>query len=328
MPDIEIRAPIAVPAYLTATKTATGAPLPGGKFTFGVFDKNNNLVTTAINNPEGNIVFPRIDLASAGTHNYSIRELTPSGNGWTTDQTVFPVVITVHNEGGSWTADVDYPDGPPLFNNIFLSQPTEAEIIAYKVIIGGTGTEIFNFELLDDNGDVIATAQNDPLGVIHFPPIAYSMPGEHTYTIRETGTYPGWIIDPGVFHVIVRTIDGGIVTSIEYPEGPPHFFNRFDEPEPGCTVNGQQLIDVSVPVTVKPFANVGRIITRCCGQPTITPGIDDTRGIPDGECEFTISQRLCVEVPVEFGAAVETGPTHVLCEGNDCANCVSPNGDA
>jgi len=328
MPIIGNRAEIVVPVYLTATKTVTGAPIPGGKFTFGVFNAQGNLIATAINDENGNIVFPRIYLTSDGVHNYSVRELTPSGNGWTTDQTVFPVIITVRIEEGNWVAHVDYPDGTPSFNNHFYSQPTAADIIAYKVIRGGTGMEVFNFELLDASGDVIATAQNDALGVIHFPSISYSMPGIYTYTIRETGTYPGWIIDPGEFHVIVRVIDSGIVISIEYPDGPPHFFNRFVGPEPGCTVNAQQLIDVRVPVTVTPFANVGRIAVICCGQPTISSGIDDSQGIPGGDCQFTISQRLCAEVPVEFGATVEPGITHVSCEGQDCGNCILSEGEA
>jgi hypothetical protein len=320
------RAAFVAPVYLTATKTATGATLPDGQFSFGVFDQNGNLKATAVNDADGNIVFPRVDITSLGIFNYTIRELTPSGNGWTTDRTIFPVIRTAFDDLGRPTADVYFPDGTPTFNNDFHSEPSTAEIIAFKVIVGGTGMEVFNFELLDENGDVIETAQNDALGVIHYPPLTYTAPGVYTYTTRETGVYPGWIVDPGEFHVIVTVEDIGgelMVTSIEYPEGPPHFSNRFDETEPGCTVNGQQLIDVRVPVTVKPFATIGTIVTRCCGEATITPGIDIDEGIIDGECNFTISQRLCVEVPVDFGADVEPGDTYVTCTGEDCSDCVS-----
>ena len=104
-------------------------------------------------------------------------------------------------------------------------------------------------------------------------------------------------------------------------------YNNFDisyigrNPEPGCTTTGERMVDMCLPVEVKPFANIGTITTRCCGPARITPGTNICEGIPDGNCNFTISQTLCVEVPVEFGAEVTPGEVHVGCTGNDCANC-------
>ena len=99
------------------------------------------------------------------------------------------------------------------------------------------------------------------------------------------------------------------------------YIGRNPEPEPGCTATGEQMADVCLPVEVKPFANVGTISTRCCGPARITSGTDTCEGTPDGNCNFTISQRICVEVPVEFGAEVTPGEVHVGCTGNDCTNC-------
>jgi hypothetical protein len=81
------------------------------------------------------------------------------------------------------------------------------------------------------------------------------------------------------------------------------------------------MTDVCLPISVKPFANVGTVTVRCCGPARVTPGTDICEGIPNGSCDFKITQRLCVEVPVEFGAEVTPGEPHVACTGNDCTNC-------
>jgi uncharacterized repeat protein (TIGR01451 family) len=94
-----------------------------------------------------------------------------------------------------------------------------------------------------------------------------------------------------------------------------------EEPSPGCAVEGEQMIDICLPVSVRPFANVGNVTTRCCGPAVITPGTAVCPGIPGGRCDFVISQRVCVNVPVEFGAAVQPGVPHSLCTEEDCSSC-------
>jgi len=73
---------------------------------------------------------------------------------------------------------------------------------------------------------------------------------------------------------------------------------------------------------VRPFANVGDTKVRCCGEPIYSA--DQCRGVPHGECNFNILQRICVEVPIEFGAETETGEMLVACGitgPNACGNC-------
>ena len=94
-----------------------------------------------------------------------------------------------------------------------------------------------------------------------------------------------------------------------------------------CPVTGYQTVDLCVPVHIKPSATTGEVITRCCGNPIITPGIDPDGcpGTPAADCGFTIRQQICVEVPVEFSAETSTGTANVLCgtasTSNLCANC-------
>lgn len=92
-----------------------------------------------------------------------------------------------------------------------------------------------------------------------------------------------------------------------------------------CPAVGFQKVSVCVPVTVTPFANPGRTKTKCCGEPKVTPNATTCPGVKNGVCSFTISQTLCIEVPVVFGATPEVGDTFVDCMGatsdNICFKC-------
>lgn len=83
--------------------------------------------------------------------------------------------------------------------------------------------------------------------------------------------------------------------------------------EVGCAAIGQQEVNVSIPITIKPFGEAGNAKTQCLGKPIITSGISEFQGKPGGVCRFTISQKLRVEVPVIFGARAEVGDAAVGC---------------
>lgn len=100
----------------------------------------------------------------------------------------------------------------------------------------------------------------------------------------------------------------------------------FDEPEDmTCPAVGFQKIGVCVPVTVTPFAHAGKTKTKCCGDPIVVPGDVSCPGKKNGVCTFTISQTICVEVPVDFGAKAMVGDTFVDCIDASaldiCKNC-------
>ena len=92
-----------------------------------------------------------------------------------------------------------------------------------------------------------------------------------------------------------------------------------------CPAVGYQSVSVCVPVTVTPFAQAGATATKCCGNPVITPGRDICGGIKNGSCVFTISQDICVAVPVEFGAVATVGDSFINCNSvstdDICAEC-------
>jgi hypothetical protein len=93
-----------------------------------------------------------------------------------------------------------------------------------------------------------------------------------------------------------------------------------DTEKPSCTSTVYQTETVCVPVTVKPFATPGTTKTVCCGEPVISSGNqcgDDSQNF----CTFTITQAVCIEVPVAFGAEIETGTPAVQCGIADTEEC-------
>jgi hypothetical protein len=90
----------------------------------------------------------------------------------------------------------------------------------------------------------------------------------------------------------------------------------FDETQPQtCPAVGYQSASICVPVTVTPFAQAQPTVTKCCGSPTVTAGLTPCTGTKNGTCLFTISQDVCVSVPVAFGASAVVGDAYVTCNG-------------
>lgn len=82
---------------------------------------------------------------------------------------------------------------------------------------------------------------------------------------------------------------------------------------PACPAVGSQTATICLPVSIKPYAITGSAKLECCGKPVIAPACKTCHGIPNGKCDFTISQTIRIDLPVEFGATVTTGDTFVDC---------------
>ena len=97
-----------------------------------------------------------------------------------------------------------------------------------------------------------------------------------------------------------------------------------------CPATGFQKVSVCVPVTIKPFAKAGATKTTCCGDPVVKSGDNKCNGTKNGTCTLTITQDICVKVPVEFGAISEVGDTFVECKGASnldiCHDCEQMKG--
>lgn len=95
-----------------------------------------------------------------------------------------------------------------------------------------------------------------------------------------------------------------------------------------CPAIGYQSASICVPVTITPYAEAGVTFTKCCGKPVVNPGVISCAGEKNGTCSFTISQDICVSVPVAFGANAMVGDTFVTCNGASsddiCTDCIKP----
>ncbi|HFI0283075.1 TPA: FctA domain-containing protein, partial [Streptococcus suis] len=170
---------------LEAHKTFEGRTLNGGEFSFELVNaETNEVIETAVNDANGKISFSAIEYASAGEHNYIIREVAGTDANIVYDSKSYTVNVKVTAENDTYVAEVTYENGSaPTFVNTVKPDPTPASIIleAHKTFEGGTlnGGE-FSFVLVDaETNEVIETAVNDANGNITFPAIEYASAGEH-----------------------------------------------------------------------------------------------------------------------------------------------------
>lgn len=111
----------------------------------------------------GLVEFPELTFTEPGIFEYTLEELTPSGEGWTTDDKVVKVVVIVEPDGhGNLVATIEYPEGFPSFVDIFKAHPAHIIISACKIAIGAPlPAGRFKFGLFDEEGNLVATATNE-----------------------------------------------------------------------------------------------------------------------------------------------------------------------
>lgn len=81
----------------------------------------------------------------------------------------------------------------------------------------------------------------------------------------------------------------------------------------GCKKIITQCVDVTAPVVLTPTASVGTVSVYCQGAPTISCVAD-----PCGtSATITLTQQVCVTVPVCYGVGLDSGEPTIACA--DCA---------
>ena len=112
----------------------------------------------------GSIVFPELCFDAPGIYEYTMKEETPSGEGWITDDTEIKVLVHVEDDGhGHLIAYFEYPDGFPTFTNTRTLTPVCVEFRGCKIAIGAPlpGGR-FTFGLYDEAGELVASTTNGP----------------------------------------------------------------------------------------------------------------------------------------------------------------------
>lgn len=243
--------PTPVDVTVKADKRLTGRDLNDGEFAAELKDSDGNLLQTKrfarvprdaqsdkatdVREGEGTLEFDKLTFDRAGVYTYTVTEQDGDLGGVTYDRTVHTVTVTVTEDADSHTltAKTEYStengseDGI-RFTNTYQPQNVLVELTARKRLTGrGLKVHEFEFELVDDKGNVIDTERNDKDGDIRFKPLTYGRDnngiddcGEHRYVIRERNTGEKNVTyDRTEHHVTVTVGDdlqGNLTAKVEY----------------------------------------------------------------------------------------------------------------
>ena len=243
--------PTPVDVTVKADKRLTGRDLNDGEFAAELKDSDGNLLQTKrfarvprdaqsdkatdVREGEGTLEFDKLTFDRAGVYTYTVTEQDGNLGGVTYDRTVHTVTVTVTEDTKSHklAASVAYSNGKAseksiLFQNTYQPGNVMIGLAARKNLTGrGLKADEFEFELVDDKGNVIDTERNDKDGDIRFKPLTYGRDndgvddcGEHRYVIRERNTGEKNVTyDRTEHHVIVTVGDdlqGNLTAKVEY----------------------------------------------------------------------------------------------------------------
>lgn len=208
---------------LTASKIVAVAPgfthdtkLKGGEYTFELKDADGKVLGTTTNKADGTVKFTRkftlsnLGGAASKDFTYTIAEKPGTEPGMVYDTHALIYKVTVADDGtGSLTATPQVTSGDKTFTNTYHPKETSVTLKATKRFTGGelAGGD-FTFQLLDKDGNVIQTVQNDKDGKVAFQAISYDTPGDHDYTIKEVaGNDPTVVYDTKDVKVHIKVSD-------------------------------------------------------------------------------------------------------------------------
>ncbi|OSG84512.1 cell surface protein, partial [Bifidobacterium adolescentis] len=242
--------PTPVSVRLEAAKHLTGRDLNDNEFTAELKDSNGNQLQAkqftrvprntqpdkvTAREGDGTLDFDKLTFDKTGVYTYTVDEQDGTLGGVTYDTTSHTVTITVTEDTKSHklVASVAYSNGKAseksiLFQNTYQPEDVLVELSAKKNL---TGRELqadeFEFELVDDKGNVIDSEKNDKQGNIQFKPLTYGRDndgvddcGEYRYVIREKNTGEKNVTyDKTEHHVTVTVSDnlqGNLTARVEY----------------------------------------------------------------------------------------------------------------
>lgn len=243
--------PTPVSVRLEAAKHLTGRDLNDNEFSAELKDSNGNLLQAKqfarvprdaqsdkeqnVREGDGTLDFDKLTFDKTGMYTYTVDEQDGTLGGITYDTTSHTVTITVTEDAKSHklAASVAYSNGKTseksiLFQNTYQPEDVLVELSAKKNL---TGRELqayeFEFELVDDKGNVIDSEKNDKQGNIQFRPLTYGRDndgvddcGEYRYVIREKNTGEKNVTyDKMEHHVTVTVSDnlqGNLTARVEY----------------------------------------------------------------------------------------------------------------
>lgn len=247
-------------------RAADGTPMPGGATAAPVagMKQVEKTVTSAEEFSFGEIKYEKL-----GKYTYYIAETTPAKSdpswlgGVSYSSAEYKVTVTVKDDGkgnltepvvkmeqiykddGTATSQV-IDDQIAVITNTYRPKETSVALKATKRFTGGelAGSD-FTFQLLDKDGSVVQTVQNEKDGKVAFAAIDYATPGDHDYTIKEVKGADSTVVydAKGVkVHVKVTDEKGELKATVTYDgeKAVPTFTNT--KPTADVTVEATKVL--------------------------------------------------------------------------------------
>lgn len=245
---------------------ADGTPMPDGATAAPVAGMKQ--VEKTVTSAE-EFSFGEIKYEKPGKYTYYIAETTPAKSdpswlgGVSYSSAEYKVTVTVKDDGkgnltepvvkmeqiykddGTATSQV-IDDQIAVITNTYRPKETSVTLKATKRFTGGelAGSD-FTFQLLDKDGSVVQTVQNEKDGKVAFAAIDYATPGDHDYTIKEVKGADSTVVydAKGVkVHVKVTDEKGELKATVTYDgeKAVPTFTNT--KPTADVTVEATKVL--------------------------------------------------------------------------------------
>lgn len=247
-------------------RAADGTPMPDGATAAPVAGMKQ--VEKTVTSAE-EFSFGEIKYEKPGKYTYYIAETTPAKSdpswlgGVSYSSAEYKVTVTVKDDGkgnltepvvkmeqiykddGTATSQV-IDDQIAVITNTYRPKETSVTLKATKRFTGGelAGSD-FTFQLLDKDGSVVQTVQNEKDGKVAFAAIDYAAPGDHDYTIKEVKGADSTVVydAKGVkVHVKVTDEKGELKATVTYDgeKAVPTFTNT--KPTADVTVEATKVL--------------------------------------------------------------------------------------
>lgn len=247
-------------------RAADGTPMPDGATAAPVAGMKQ--VEKTVTSAE-EFSFGEIKYEKPGKYTYYIAETTPAKSdpswlgGVSYSSAEYKVTVTVKDDGkgnltepvvkmeqiykddGTATSQV-IDDQIAVITNTYRPKETSVTLKATKRFTGGelAGSD-FTFQLLDKDGSVVQTVQNEKDGKVAFAAIDYATPGDHDYTIKEVKGADSTVVydAKGVkVHVKVTDEKGELKATVTYDgeKAVPTFTNT--KPAADVTVEATKVL--------------------------------------------------------------------------------------
>ncbi len=247
-------------------RAADGTPMPDGATAAPVAGMKQ--VEKTVTSAE-EFSFGEIKYEKPGKYTYYIAETTPAKSdpswlgGVSYSSAEYKVTVTVKDDGkgnltepvvkmeqiykddGTATSQV-IDDQIAVITNTYHPKETSVTLKATKRFTGGelAGSD-FTFQLLDKDGSVVQTVQNEKDGKVTFAAIDYATPGDHDYTIKEVKGADSTVVydAKGVkVHVKVTDEKGELKATVTYDgeKAVPTFTNT--KPTADVTVEATKVL--------------------------------------------------------------------------------------